>query len=98
MRIRIYKARSTISMGLLALSGICFSAEETHDIYKVDIQRAWFKPKLTVDADPICNTLLSATQTKFLSIDSQYGDLVGFTRIPGAFQNNKDSNSGIQFL
>lgn len=25
-------------------------------------------------------------------------DLDGFTRIPGAFQNNKDSNSGIQFL
>lgn len=98
MRNSIHKARSTITLGLLALSGICFSAEESHDIYKVDIQRAWFKPKLTVDADPICNTLLSATRTKFLSVDSQYGDLVGFTRIAGAFQNNNDPNSGVRFL
>lgn len=67
-----HKSRSTITICLLALSGTCFSVEEPHDVYKVDIQRAWFKPKLTVDTDPICNTLLSATRTKFLSVDSQY--------------------------
>ena len=93
-----HTACDIIILGLLALSGVCFSAEEFHDIDNVDIQRAWFKPKLTVNADPICNTLLLATRTKFLSLDSQYGDLVGFTRISGPFQNNKDSNSGIQFL
>ena len=68
-------------------------------VYKqVDIQMAWFTPTLTVNADPICDSLLAAAQAKFVSVDSDYSRLKGFTKLPGPFQNNNDADPRLQFL
>lgn len=96
MTINFYKAFILIALGLFAFPAFSLPGDESNDNFKVDIQKAWFKPNLTVNSDPICNSLLSVTQTKFLSVDSQYNDLVGFKKIPGPFNNHEELEPNIQ--
>lgn len=90
----VLKIFIAIASGLLVLPIACFSEGKSYDNPK----NIWFKPKLTINSDPYCSALLSATHAKFVSDDSDYESLVGFTRIEGPFQNTKKHNLKIEYL
>lgn len=59
-------------MGTIFLLGIMTTASADG----VDVQNSWFKPVLTENNDPVCESLLRDVQQKFLS-DTSFGEAYG---------------------
>ena len=91
-----HKVIGAVIIGLLAFPVTCFPEEVSHNNFKIDLDHALFKPKLIVRADPICNTFLQATLTKFISTNSDYSHPVNFTRLAGPFDGRNLRTAAIR--
>lgn len=87
-----------MAVGFIAFPGPCFSENRSHMANEqMDIQKAWFKPTLMANADPVCGSFLTAVHAKFVTSDSDYSHLKGFAKLPGPFQQNNSADPQLQF-
>lgn len=99
MSFKAWKNVIAALLGLLAFPAPGYSEPDSQNTTKqVDIRKAWFKPTLTVNADPTCGSFLAAVEAKFVTADSDYSRLEGFTKIPGPFERNNAADPQLQFL
>ncbi|MBF0295174.1 MAG: ankyrin repeat domain-containing protein [Magnetococcales bacterium] len=102
---RILRERYLIvAVGLCVLVGFGFGAwgEEEHgrsgSEALVDIGKAWFKPILTVNEDPICSRFLDGVRAKYVSEDSDYSMIEIFKYRHNEFKTGHFKNLNFHFL
>ena len=97
MAMRYFNIKAMVMLGAgILLPGISFSGDISSVSIKTDLGKAWFKPNLILDADPVCNSFLSAAREKFESTDHQYTNLTGFKKIPQPFQDLDKNDMSVQ--
>jgi hypothetical protein len=70
-----------VAVGWLGWAESASSEEKASGLPKIDLAKAWFKPHLMVNADPVCESLLSSTHKTFSSNDHKYNKINGFTKV-----------------